>query len=266
VVECKLCGGWFYKLGGSHLTSIHGISSYEYLMKFPSSRVCSDEYIKSQSEDTIKWWGENREEGTKTNRMRWTEEERKLASERTLTLYKDKPGYYDKVVKGLAESTEIRWSIPGARERAAEITSRSAKAVWNSYSPEQKESRLQSSLHNPEVNGKGFSKIEEELFHHIDEFFPGVFKWNRHKEKCIGGRFPDIYSDEFKLVIECFGYYWHWRPDAEELKVAHYKGYGWDCIVVWVSNDLDMIAQLHEVGEKIVELTGIEKVRIGALA
>ena len=54
------------------------------------------------------------------------------------------------------------------------------------------------------------------------------------------GRFV---KDQYKLV-EFFGDYWH--DISEEIqRISHFKGFGWDCLVIWDSelkNDFAMVA------------------------
>jgi len=169
--------------------------------------------------------------------------------------YVNTPGLYESVVNQLREATETRWSTPGAREHASEVTSRTAKAVWGSYTSEEKLARLRAGVHSSEslrrsqeASRRGFSTTEGELNSYLEEDFPGLFFWNKNKEECIGGCFPDFISQSLGLVIECFGDYWHGQtPGEEEAKREFYSGLGFPCLVVWANTPMDVTLQWSEI-------------------
>jgi len=55
----------------------------------------------------------------------------------------------------------------------------------------------------------------------------------------IGGRIPDFVSvNGENKCIELFGDYWHTEKvrcyeETEEGRIAHFKKFGWDCLVIW---------------------------------
>ena len=54
-------------------------------------------------------------------------------------------------------------------------------------------------------------------------------------EVWIGGKNPDFLNvNGKKLVIEMFGgyNYYHWEEEVEE-RIAHYRNYGFGCLVLW---------------------------------
>ena len=76
----------------------------------------------------------------------------------------------------------------------------------------------------------------------LDKYFSGKWKYvgdGKDKEGWIGGKNPDFMSvNGEKQLIELFGLFWHDpdifpnRPTEEEL-IAHYKSFGFDCLVIW---------------------------------
>jgi G:T-mismatch repair DNA endonuclease (very short patch repair protein) len=49
----------------------------------------------------------------------------------------------------------------------------------------------------------------------------------------IGGKNPDFISTKKALcVVEMFGDYWH-KGENPEMKITHYLGFGYPCLVVW---------------------------------
>ena len=97
----------------------------------------------------------------------------------------------------------------------------------------------------------------------LDKYFPDRWKYvgdGKDVEGWIGGKNPDFMSvNGEKQVIEIFGYYWHDpilfpnRMSEEEL-IAHYKSYGYDCIVFW---EFDVYNE-EEVVNRIVKEFGLE--------
>lgn len=70
---------------------------------------------------------------------------------------------------------------------------------------------------------------------YLQKYFPGEWKYVGNYEVWIGGKNPDFINiNSRKLVIEMFGgyNYYHWEEEEEEL-VAHYKSYGFGCLVLW---------------------------------
>ena len=76
----------------------------------------------------------------------------------------------------------------------------------------------------------------------LDRYFPNEWKYTgdgKDAEDWIEGVNPDFMSaNGRKHLIEVFGYHWHdseYFPNrmSEEELIAHYKSYGYDCIVFW---------------------------------
>jgi len=227
-IKCLLCGEEFQIVNWMHLKSRHGISVLEYEKMFPGVQIASEEFKDGISEV---WMAKPQEEKEHHRRK-------------------------------CGEASDKRWSDPLAHLRASEVTARSAKEVWDSYSPEEKALRLSSGLHRPDsllasqkANRGSRNSFEEELVRYLEEDFPGVFTWNRDMTKTIGGRFPDFFSDENQIVVECFGSHWHsFDPDDEERKIEHYRKYGFSCVVIWAHGLMDLAIQWIDCRDQIRSL------------
>ena len=80
---------------------------------------------------------------------------------------------------------------------------------------------------------------ELQLHSVLDRYFPDEWKYTGDGTFWVEGRNPDFINiNGKKCVIEIFGYHWHDpeyfpnRPTEEEL-IAHYREFGYDCIVFW---------------------------------
>jgi len=77
------------------------------------------------------------------------------------------------------------------------------------------------------------NNVERDLQVVLDKHFPGEWKYVGDYQFWIGGKNPDFVNvTGKKQVIEIFGYYWH-DDDEVEPRIAHFKEYGFDCIIFW---------------------------------
>ncbi|MFH1359026.1 MAG: hypothetical protein ABIH37_04005 [archaeon] len=74
-----------------------------------------------------------------------------------------------------------------------------------------------------------------ELFEGHD--FP--FKYVGDFKVIIGGKCPDFIDYKNNKLIEFFGEYWHEIKEEQE-RINHFKGYGYDCLVIWQNELKDM--------------------------
>jgi len=113
------------------------------------------------------------------------------------------------------------------RKEKSHINSKVQKNLWANMTPEELKSRQ---VQLPSVP-------EGALERYLNRNFPGRIGYNGDGRLGIniGGKIPDfVYLDGNKKVIEVLGGvgYYHFLED-EELKKAHYKEYGYECIVIW---------------------------------
>jgi len=77
------------------------------------------------------------------------------------------------------------------------------------------------------------TKPEIKLGQILDELFPNEWKYSGNGQVILGKHCPDFINiNHKKAVIEMFGDYWH-RNDNPQIWIDDYKGYGFDCLVVW---------------------------------
>jgi very-short-patch-repair endonuclease len=98
------------------------------------------------------------------------------------------------------------------------------------------------------------NKLELRLQALLDRIVPSEYKYTGDGSRIIAGKLPDFVniSGERK-IIELFGRNWHDPEEAPE-RVARFKEYGWDCLVIWNDEFKDMEA----LEAKIVHFTAHE--------
>ena len=109
-----------------------------------------------------------------------------------------------------------------------------------------------------EAQGRKPNGRELQLQSVLDRHFLNEWKFVGDGQFNLGGRNPDFMNvNSKKQVIEVFGYYWHDpvlfpnRPTEEEL-IAHYKSFGFDCIVFWeydVYNEEEVVTRVKKMSE-----------------
>jgi len=231
---------------------MHGVAVDDYHKLFPGAYMMSAELKQRISEAEVgKVVGEEARQkmseaqigNTHALGFRQTEEARQRMSE-------------SKRGREVSEETRqrISMSLQGRvmSEETKQRRSESQRGLWRS--PEY--ARMMSEAQHRKPNG-----CELQLLSVLDKYFPSEWKYTgdgKDKEDWIGGRNPDFMGvNGKKQVIEVFGYYYHSpcyfpnRPTEEEL-IAHYKSYGYSCIVFW---EYDVYN-----GEEVVErLRGVSK-------
>jgi very-short-patch-repair endonuclease len=101
--------------------------------------------------------------------------------------------------------------------------------------------------HNKKPNG-----TESFLLGLLTEDFPGLFQFTGDGKVWINGRNPDFVCESKKLIIELFGYYWHY-PEDEDTKITHYENSGYSCLVIWADGWLDIISDYNKIKNWILE-------------
>ena len=94
---------------------------------------------------------------------------------------------------------------------------------------------------------------EDQLRMVLNKYFPDEWKYVGGGEVNIGGRLPDFVNiNGKKQLVEMFGIRYHdpdlypKRPTEEEL-IAHYKTYGFECLVIWEYDIFDEAAIVERV-------------------
>jgi len=212
--KCLLCDGEFAVVNWSHLKSAHDITTDEYLEMFPGVELCSEEVRRRVSGSML--GNRNALGGPGSEGYTHTEEAKRAISE---AVRESKLGnqyalghtcvHTEETRKRMSETMKEHWKDPEFAKMVSELQHRR---------PNGSELRLQTVL---------------------DKRFPGEWRYVGDGQFWIEGRNPDFMNvDSRKQVIEVFGVYWHdptLFPDrlSEEELVAHYRSYGFDCLVFW---------------------------------
>ena len=193
------------------------------------------------------------------NRNRWTEDERQKASDRSKAQWagyseEERRGHLSKVFlneeyrekfkqmhANMTEEEKKEWvdrsfHSESSRRLALEGMPDRVRRWWASLSPEEKSEEVFKRVSaSAKVNAVGISEPEWFLNLHLEDRFPGEWMYNGDGSQgvVIGGKIPDFVNvNGKKEVIEVFGTYWHGEDEVEQ-KIAHYKKYGFKCIVLW---------------------------------
>jgi len=84
-----------------------------------------------------------------------------------------------------------------------------------------------------EAQGIKPNKAELYLWGVLDKHFPGEWEYVGDGQLIIGGKCPDFANvNGKKELLELYGRFYHKFNEAES-RIAHFKKYGFHCIVVW---------------------------------
>lgn len=121
-------------------------------------------------------------------------------------------------------------------------------------------------LHQNRLNsGASSNKLESDFDEFLSKNFGGEWKYVGNGEVVLGGRNPDFINiNGKKKIIEIFGDYWH-KDDDPEIRIRHFKQYGYDTLVIWEkefrSDKNKVLEVLKEfVGNSWSKIINIEKI------
>lgn len=282
MVKCELCGLEFDRISASHLKHKHGLNSIiEYWEKCPGVPTCSEESSKRTSEansgyvptlDTIKKLREShmgigpseetRELLRRSTKGWWdnsSPEERLDRLNKSFLSEETQIKVANGVRKRYENMTDEERYTSTASLRDPEVVKRRAETNrknWADKTPEERRNHMRPAveaaykLQNP--NGP-----EKQLWKFLEQFFPGILVPDWIERIDIGGRHPDFRTKNgYRLVIESNGSRFH-SDWGEEEQVAHYKKYGYDCIVVWADSADDIIYEWPDLAGRIRVALGI---------
>jgi len=259
-IVCRLCGRGGFSLLNSHLKFIHGLTVFEYSGKFPGAETCEDE-VRSQISRTVRaTMSTISDELSKAQTKRFeNQEERQRVSDRSKAQWagyseEEKKEYLNNSIHSeesrekfrqmhanMTEEEKKEWvdrsfHSESSRRLALERMPDGVRRWWASLSPEEKSEEVFKRVSaSAKVNAVGISEPEWFLNLHLEDRFPGEWMYNGDGSQgvVIGGKIPDFVNiNGKKEVIEVFGTYWHGEDEVEQ-KIAHYKKYGFKCIVLW---------------------------------
>lgn len=127
-----------------------------------------------------------------------------------------------------SEETKARLSTMGlGHPTSNETKEKISKSILARYqNPEYASKKL-------EAQGIKPNKTELYLQDILDKYSPGEWKYVGDGQLIIGGKCPDFTNvNGKKELIELYGRFYH-RIDEAESRIAHFKRYGFRCIVLW---------------------------------
>ena len=258
-IKCLLCGKEFGAVTWMHLKHTHDITLDDYREMFPGaellseetrhllSEVMTDELIQQISTKVSESMIENWKSPEYAKRMSeshtgWhhSEESTRRRSESMTEVWKN-PEFkqlMSKVHLGhdvsegarhlMSEAAVERWKDAEYAKCVSEGISKALRERWKD--PEF--ARYMAQAQHRKLNGP-----ELQLLSVLDKHFPGEWKYVGDNQFGVEGRYPDFVNvNGKKQVIEVFGYYWHLcQPNrlTEEELIAHYREYGFECLVFW---------------------------------
>jgi len=279
-LACLLCGEEFSMITPSHLKFVHNITLDDYRRMFPNAELVSAEVRRQMSEShgglvvteetrrliAEKETGKEVSEGTRqllsiagignTHALGHVVDEatrqRISVSETGKIITEETRQRTSRTLMGHVVSEKTRQQIAKALEghEVSETTRRKKSDSMRERWKDEDFARYMAEVQRRKPNGP-----ELQLQSVLDKYFPGEWKYVGDYQFGLGGAYPDFVNvNEKKQVIEVFGYHWHdsgyfpKRMSEEEL-IAHYKSYGFDCIVFWeydVYNKEEVVARIKE--------------------
>jgi G:T-mismatch repair DNA endonuclease (very short patch repair protein) len=146
------------------------------------------------------------------------------------------------------------WQRPGYKEKMKPIASARTKKVWDNYTPEQRDEAIRMQILGTHRRP---NKPEQQLIDLLNTNFPSEWKYTGDGQVIMSGRNPDFVNiNGKKLVIECFGDYWHskkhtGRDEADDIRLREeaYASYGFKTLVVWQAELKDQEKVLERIAE-----------------
>ena len=258
-IKCMLCNEEFGQITGSHLKSAHNMDSLEYQRMFPNAGIMSEEAWRKISEANVgnqNALGCVRSKETKQLLREaqmghvTTEETRRRMSEANTGNQYALGHVHTEESKQLMREAALGNKCAMGNVHTEETRQKMREAsLGNQYhlglvhTEEAKQKMREAMMKNwkdPEFQRRWSESVhmrpnepECQLQSVLDKHFPGEWKYTGDGTFWIKGKNPDFTNvNGKKQVIEIFGYYWH-DDDEVEPRIAHFKEYGFDCIIFW---------------------------------
>ena len=244
-IKCMICGKEFKWLPGH--VRIHDINIEEYCKRFPDAKIMAD---------GLNHVGKN---NPAYGKPAWNKGLTKETDKRVEKYSGERPSSRPDIKeRHLGKKWEEIWGI----EKASEMKKKSSEkrkrkcvsgeiVVWNKGLTKEtdervalygeKESKLKKgnskyaiiTLRNRGKGGLRPNKLEKEIASILNTILPHEYKYVGNGDFVVEGMIPDFVNiNGKKKVIEANGSYWHERSD-EEIRIANFKKYGYDCLVIW---------------------------------
>jgi len=238
-----LCDGEFGRITYSHLEHVHGITFDEYLEMFPGVELTSEETRQLLAGNQYATYGTGTLGYSHTEKSKREMSVSSLGNQGCL-------GYRhtEKALQQMAEAARgNHYALGHKYSHPEDVRCRMSELMRERW---QDPEYAHSVLRHRQPNG-----CEFQLQSVLDKHFLNEWKYVGDGTFWLAGKNPDFMNiDGKKQVIEVFGYHWHdstYFPNrmSEEELIAHYKKYGFDCLVFWeydVYSEEEVVERVHE--------------------
>ena len=222
LLKCELCGKLFKSITNSHLRDKHNMTTSEYKIKFPNTKMISDSHFRKLSEWIYS--NENSEHWKYQQSIQKDSDVRKNAAKKAAQsdIYRENHSKRMKrVVRENPDKYKAMWSsIVG--ENHYHYGKSNWQRWFEKYGKDEADRRLAEwKLKNKIPGGSKNTKIEMMVKKILENNNISYI----HQYKGICGIYVDFYLPEYNLVIEVDGDYWHANPNKySSEQVIKYPG------------------------------------------
>lgn len=272
-VRCLKCGRLFRAVTNSHLRSVHGMTTYEYLAMFPGTELTSEEAKREMG--VTKVGNQNFTGREHTEEAKQAMGEAKLGNQYSLGHVHTEEAKQlmreaamgNQNFLGHVHTEETKQAMRGAKlgnqygrgntfkhtEEAKQLIRGSMMGNQNALGTVRtgEVCKQMSDSHKELWRGPEYAEYMAEAQHRkptepelqlrsvLDKHFPNEWKYVGNNQFGVEGKYPDFINvNSKKQVIEVFGMCWHdpfLFPNrlTEEELIAHYENHGFGCLVFW---------------------------------
>jgi G:T-mismatch repair DNA endonuclease (very short patch repair protein) len=173
---------------------------------------------------------------------RWSKYENKKARNPRCINCANNIRYTPERAKKISDKQKDNWKNPAIIKRHLEGSSKpstklklskSLRVYWDN--PEFAEKQVKKMAKGQHISPNTSETIMIKI---LSEYFPNQWRFVGDKKKFFGTLNPDFINDESKLLIECFGDYWHTKRvkyyhQTEQGRKEHYDKYGHKTLILW---------------------------------
>lgn len=212
MVECKICGKQYNRIGGAHLKT-HGVTKQEYLGQFPTAELISIGSKEKYSNATRRCFAQDPEKfRSRIKNRKYTEESKQKISQavRAKTPEQRAKSYTVERNKKISEKKKQYWAAMTAEQRSSFIKNKVVPVVRKNMGEEEYLLQLRQKgiqgYNNALSKGKKkeLNKFEQRMVDVLTKAgLTVVPQYN------LAGWYYDCYIPSMNLLIEFDGDYWH---------------------------------------------------------
>ncbi|MBC8428413.1 hypothetical protein H8D04_00875 [bacterium] len=209
LIKCELCDKKFKSITNTHLKNKHKITTDEYKLMFPNSKMISDSHF----DKFAKWIysNDNKTHCRKMNEISRHSQKRKDAVKKVVQSDEYRKNHSKLMKDVLNVHPEYRDTVRGICGDKHHHYGKSNWQRWfEKYGKEEADTRLQNwKLKNKIPGGSKNTKIELKVKDILESNGINYI----HQYDKIKSYFVDFYLPDFNLVFEVDGDYWHANPN-----------------------------------------------------